>query len=150
MHIRIPMHVVGMLVFCTHIAFTFSVAPYVDSRLIQLPRPCESPDMFIITQSLVVRVAHPKEVSFVNPYMSSDKERNAVFKSNSFLFLTYMQLPSQLKVRLQACVDWLPPLQTREEAAFISSNFLKWLQRLQFKMGQIELQSSAATQFYSV
>ncbi|XP_071438717.1 protein unc-79 homolog [Hetaerina americana] len=27
---------------------------------------------------------------------------------------------------------------------------LRWLQRLQFKMGQIELQSSAATQFYSV
>lgn len=60
------------------------------------------------------------------------------------------QLPSQLKVRLQACLDWLPPLQTREEATFVSSNFLKWLQRIQFKMGQIELQSSAATQFYSV
>ncbi|XP_070377842.1 protein unc-79 homolog isoform X1 [Dermacentor albipictus] len=60
------------------------------------------------------------------------------------------QLPSQLKVRLQACLDWLPPIQTREEATFVSSNFLKWLQRIQFKMGQIELQSSAATQFYSV
>lgn len=60
------------------------------------------------------------------------------------------QLPSQLKVRLQACLDWLPPVQTREEATFVSSNFLKWLQRIQFKMGQIELQSSAATQFYSV
>ncbi|XP_065352317.1 protein unc-79 homolog isoform X2 [Cloeon dipterum] len=33
----------------------------------------------------------------------------------------------------------------------VSNPFLlKWLQRLQFKMGQIELQSSAATQFYSV
>lgn len=60
------------------------------------------------------------------------------------------QIPNQLKVRLQACLDWVPPLQTREEATFVSTTFLKWLQRLQFKMGQIELQSSTATQFYSL
>ncbi|XP_028968019.1 protein unc-79 homolog [Galendromus occidentalis] len=60
------------------------------------------------------------------------------------------QIPNQLRVRLQACLDWVPPLQTREEAAFVSTTFLKWLQRLQFKMGQIEQQSSTATQFYSL
>ncbi|XP_076339617.1 UNC-79 domain-containing protein isoform X3 [Tachypleus tridentatus] len=60
------------------------------------------------------------------------------------------QLPGHLKVRLQACLNWQPSTHTHEEAAAITSTFLKWLQRLQFKMGQIELQSSAATQFYSV
>lgn len=66
------------------------------------------------------------------------------------LYSYHGQIPNQLKVRLQACLDWVPPLQTREEAAFVSTTFLKWLQRLQFKMGQIELQSSTATQFYSL
>ncbi|KAK6640822.1 hypothetical protein RUM44_012519 [Polyplax serrata] len=60
------------------------------------------------------------------------------------LYAHHVQLPGHLQVRLQNCRNFAPTNPT--------SNVLlaKWLQRLQFKMGQIELQSSAATQFYSV
>ncbi|CAL1284324.1 unnamed protein product [Larinioides sclopetarius] len=59
-------------------------------------------------------------------------------------------LSGNLHLRLQACVSCCPPTRSREETAAISTTFLRWLQRLQFKMGQIELQSSTATQFYSL
>ncbi|GAB0098713.1 protein unc-79 homolog [Sergentomyia squamirostris] len=58
------------------------------------------------------------------------------------------QLSGTLHVRLQSCRDLS---QSPEEQDVHSSDaLLKWLQRLQFKMGQIELQSSTATQFYSI
>lgn len=60
------------------------------------------------------------------------------------------QLASHLLVRLQACENRPPPTPTRGDASLLSGPLLKWLQRLQFKMGQIELQSSAAIQFYTV
>ncbi|RWS30132.1 protein unc-79-like protein [Leptotrombidium deliense] len=64
------------------------------------------------------------------------------------------QLSSHLMVRLQACVNWQPPSQIKESASFSSSfrsnPMLRWLQKLQFKMGQIEMQSSAATQLYTI
>ena len=88
-----------------------------------------------------------------------------------------MQLPAHVQVRLQTCVNYPPPdievcrisdgpgkkgkkdVTKNTQAGGIEfpsaqcgpvSNLLllKWVQRLQFKMGQIELQSSAATQFY--
>ncbi|GFT07465.1 protein unc-79 homolog [Nephila pilipes] len=59
-------------------------------------------------------------------------------------------LSGNLHLRLQACVSCCPPTRSKEETAAISTTFLRWLQRLQFKMGQIELQSSTATQFYSL
>ncbi|KAM8704273.1 hypothetical protein ACLKA7_008814 [Drosophila subpalustris] len=58
------------------------------------------------------------------------------------------QLSDTLHVRLQNVRDCAPDyeeLQTNK-----SEILLKWLQRLQFKMGQIELQASTATQFYSI
>ncbi|XP_034485959.1 protein unc-79 homolog [Drosophila innubila] len=58
------------------------------------------------------------------------------------------QLSDTLHVRLQNVRDYAPDyeeLQTNK-----SETLLKWLQRLQFKMGQIELQASTATQFYSI
>ncbi|XP_054711004.1 protein unc-79 homolog [Uloborus diversus] len=58
-------------------------------------------------------------------------------------------LSGNLGLRLQGCVSCPPPTRSKEEVAG-SSPFLRWLQRLQFKMGQIELQSSNATQFYSL
>lgn len=73
-----------------------------------------------------------------------------------------LQLPGQLAVRLQACQNAAPPSDpthptpspsstaTTPTPSSHSSSLLRWLHRLQFKMGQIELQSSAATQFYSV
>ncbi|XP_055384456.1 protein unc-79 homolog isoform X2 [Condylostylus longicornis] len=53
-----------------------------------------------------------------------------------------------LHVRLQSVRDYAPDLE--EQQTLQSEALLKWLQRLQFKMGQIELQSSTATQFYSI
>ncbi|KAK4872146.1 hypothetical protein RN001_016270 [Aquatica leii] len=67
----------------------------------------------------------------------------------------HLQLPGHLQVRLQNCRNY-PPNSHFEvlpgKSKFYLSNpiLLKWLQRLQFKMGQIELQSSTATQFYSL
>lgn len=73
------------------------------------------------------------------------------------------QLPDQLAVRLQACQDAIPPLPPPPTggdspqlntspltSSTILPSLLTWLNRLQFRMGQIELQSSAATQFYSM
>lgn len=57
------------------------------------------------------------------------------------------QLSGTLHMRLQNCRDLEPDL---EQDLNHSDALLKWLQRLQFKMGQIELQSSTATQFYSI
>lgn len=68
------------------------------------------------------------------------------------LYTHHIKLPGQLAVRLQACQDAAPPAETEAPSAAVAPapGLLRWLHRLQFKMGQIELQSSAATQFYSV
>ncbi|XP_055534332.1 protein unc-79 homolog isoform X4 [Wyeomyia smithii] len=58
------------------------------------------------------------------------------------------QLSGTLHVRLQNCRDAVP--NATDQDLHVSEALLKWLQRLQFKMGQIELQSSTATQFYSI
>ncbi|RWS14223.1 protein unc-79-like protein [Dinothrombium tinctorium] len=63
------------------------------------------------------------------------------------------QLSSHLEVRLQACINWQPPSQIKENTtniSFASNPMLRWLQKIQFKMGQIEMQSSAATQLYTM
>ncbi|KAL2737009.1 protein unc-79 isoform X9 [Vespula squamosa] len=69
------------------------------------------------------------------------------------LFSHHTQLPGHLQVRLQNCRDF-PPSRMSEHFVSIKreSNavLLRWLHRLQFKMGQIEMQSSTATQFYSI
>ncbi|CAL4121124.1 unnamed protein product [Meganyctiphanes norvegica] len=67
------------------------------------------------------------------------------------LFTHHKQLPSQLSVRLQACQNAAPPVITEESMKnAVPNNLLRWLHRLQFKMGQIELQSSQAFQIYTV
>ncbi|XP_024935949.1 protein unc-79 homolog isoform X2 [Cephus cinctus] len=69
------------------------------------------------------------------------------------LFSHHIQLPGHLQMRLQNCRNFPPSkiaeqfLSSRQEANAV---LLRWLHRLQFKMGQIEMQSSAATQFYSI
>ncbi|XP_054270817.1 protein unc-79 homolog isoform X2 [Macrosteles quadrilineatus] len=68
------------------------------------------------------------------------------------LFAHYIQLPGHLQLRLQGCRNLPPVTQLGQPQAERIHNpqLLRWLQRLQFKMGQIELQSSAATHFYSI
>uniref|UniRef100_A0A1A9X1K3 Protein unc-79 homolog n=1 Tax=Glossina brevipalpis TaxID=37001 RepID=A0A1A9X1K3_9MUSC len=58
------------------------------------------------------------------------------------------QLSDTLHVRLQNVRDYAPDYE--EQQTHHSKILLRWLQRLQFKMGQIELQASTATQFYSI
>lgn len=57
-------------------------------------------------------------------------------------------LSNTLQQRLKNVRDSEPNLE--EHDAPQSESLLKFLQKLQFKMGQIELQSSTATQFYSI
>lgn len=62
---------------------------------------------------------------------------------------SYSQLSGTLYVRLQNCRDFPPTY--AEQNMHTSEALLKWIQRLQFKMGQTELQSSTATQqFYTL
>ncbi|XP_006613749.1 protein unc-79 homolog isoform X9 [Apis dorsata] len=69
------------------------------------------------------------------------------------LYSHHVQLPGHLQVRLQNCRDF-PPNKMSEHFASSrresNATLLRWLHRLQFKMGQIEMQSSTATQFYSI
>ena len=69
------------------------------------------------------------------------------------------QLPVHLQVRLQACVEGYsintgPPSSGGGVCEGLETHLegwlLRWLQKLQFKMGQIEIQSSTASQFYNV
>lgn len=62
-----------------------------------------------------------------------------------------------LQVRLQACVEGFaintgtnPSGVCEGLEVHLEGWLLRWLQKLQFKMGQIEIQSSTASQFYNV
>lgn len=61
-----------------------------------------------------------------------------------------------MKLRLDACIEFEPreppTIKSRSDLSKSEVNLdtLKWLQTLQFKMAQIELQSSQVNQFYSV
>ncbi|CAI9733136.1 QUALITY PROTEIN: unc-79 homolog [Octopus vulgaris] len=68
----------------------------------------------------------------------------------AILYAYHAQLPAHLQVRLQACQNWEPPLQTKEQTSASVSILMNWLKRIQFKLGQTEVQSAAATQFYTV
>ena len=61
-----------------------------------------------------------------------------------------VQLPGHLHVRMQAVQNWEPPHPTKDHTSFNSYILLTWLKRIQFKLGQIEVQSSAATQIFVV
>ena len=87
------------------------------------------------------------------------------------------QLSSALRVRLQACIDWQPSPQQLDPSTISAATapssgssyshastagangntpptgsgaMLSWLYKVQFKMTQVELQSSEATQFYTL
>ncbi|KAL8611054.1 hypothetical protein ACOMHN_042670 [Nucella lapillus] len=68
----------------------------------------------------------------------------------SILYSYHAQLPGHLHVRMQAVQNWEPPHPTKDHTSFNSYILLTWLKRIQFKLGQIEVQSSAATQIYVV
>ncbi|XP_058979221.1 protein unc-79 homolog isoform X6 [Musca domestica] len=81
------------------------------------------------------------------------KETNSTILSKllplwSPVLSSHTQLSDTLHVRLQNVRDYAPDYE--EQQTNNAEVLLKWLQRLQFKMGQIELQASTATQFYSI
>lgn len=61
-----------------------------------------------------------------------------------------------MKLRLDTCIEYVPRepplLKPRSDLSKseVNLDILKWLQILQFKMAQIELQSSQVNQFYNV
>ena len=61
-----------------------------------------------------------------------------------------MQLPDHIRVRLQYIHDSAPAKPSARQDKAVSANLISWLQRLQFKMGQIEMQASNVTQFFTV
>lgn len=61
---------------------------------------------------------------------------------------SHSQLSSTLQQRLKNVRDFAP--NTDDPDIHPNEILLKYLLKLQFKMGQIEVQSSTATQFYSI
>lgn len=61
---------------------------------------------------------------------------------------SHSPLSGTLHVRLQSCRDFAPTCDELE--VHPAEALLKWICKLQFKMGQIELQSSTVSQFYSI
>lgn len=61
---------------------------------------------------------------------------------------SHSQLSATLQQRLKAVRDFEQDIDNPDIQQ--CESLLKFLQKLQFKMGQIELQSSTATQFYSI
>lgn len=66
-----------------------------------------------------------------------------------------LQLPGHLQLRLQGCRNFPPTtsicpphIDTSVNQPIHNPTLLGWVMRLQFKMGQIEIQSTAATPFY--
>lgn len=118
-----------------------------------------------ITPGILQLVCHSKGLAeMVSLHFLSLME--ALMDSNSYLLARMLplwtpvfnchegQLSSALRVRLQTCISWQPPPQLKEPSICPGTNdstpMLRWLQKIQFKMTQVELQSSEATQFYTI
>lgn len=110
-----------------------------------------------VTPSLLQLISHSKLSEMVNLHFLSLLEalketRSTILSKLLPLWsplLSCKNLSSTLQVRLQNCRD-IAPNNPDEIDIKCSDALLKWLQKLQFKMAQIELQSSQATQFYSL
>ncbi len=60
------------------------------------------------------------------------------------------QMPPHVRIRLQAVLDYRPADVGADEQTAGTQVLVRWLQKLQFKMGQIEMQASNVTQFFTV
>ncbi|XP_066903218.1 protein unc-79 homolog isoform X4 [Halyomorpha halys] len=117
-----------------------------------------------VTPSILQLVSHSK-VTEVNAHFLTLLEallecKSAVLNKlmpvwSPVLYSGQIPIPGQIQMRLQTCNNFAPttPLSSTLNTvnqATQNTVLLQWLKRLQFKMGQVELQSSAATQIYSV
>ncbi len=73
-----------------------------------------------------------------------------LFYCDLTIMMAVFQLPGHMQVRLGMCQNWEPHDIKDDNTCINSVLLLGWLKKLQFKMGQIEVQSSAANQFYTV
>ncbi|XP_070576526.1 protein unc-79 homolog isoform X2 [Ptychodera flava] len=115
-----------------------------------------------VTPGLLQLLSHSKVLAeMVNLHflglMEALQECNSSVLSKLFplwtpiLYSYHAHLPDSMHVRLQTVENYQPADPTKSEVmSYRSQIMLKWLKRLQFKLGQIEIQSSAATQFYTV
>ncbi|XP_074599916.1 UNC-79 domain-containing protein isoform X2 [Brevipalpus obovatus] len=113
-----------------------------------------------ITPGILQLVCHSKLAEMVSLHFLSLMEAFMECNSNMLARLRPMwipvfrsyegQLSGHLRVRFQTCIDWQPPVLRSDDADphTYPPPMLRWLMKLQFKMGQIENQSSAAIQFY--
>lgn len=110
-----------------------------------------------VTPCLLQLISHPKLSEMVNLHflslLEALKETRATILSKLLPLwsplLICKNLSGTLHVRLQNCREIAP--NPDEVDLHHTEAMLKFLQRLQFKMAQIELQSSqATTQFYSI
>ncbi|XP_077992141.1 protein unc-79 homolog [Glandiceps talaboti] len=115
-----------------------------------------------VTPGLLQLLSHSKVLAeMVNLHflglMEALQECNSSVLSKLFplwtpiLYTYHSQLPDIMHVRLQTVENYQPADPTKcEVMSYRSQMMLKWLKRLQFKLGQIEIQSSYATQLYTV
>ncbi|ELU08396.1 hypothetical protein CAPTEDRAFT_227700 [Capitella teleta] len=112
-------------------------------------------DVTIHKDKNVKQLAEMVNLHFLN-LMEALQECNSLVLSKMFpmwapiLFSYHNQLPGHMQVRLQMCQNWEPRDVVTDASQLDSDNLRQWLQRLQFKLGQIEVQSSAVTQFYTI
>lgn len=53
-----------------------------------------------------------------------------------------------LAIRLQKCIEWQPPDLDDHDAEQSNRRLINWLEKVQYKMSHIEIQSSQAAPFY--
>ncbi|KAG9510802.1 Protein unc-79-like protein [Fragariocoptes setiger] len=87
----------------------------------------------------------------------------SLIESNSSVLVRYMAMwmsvfysykgqykTGNLAMRLQKCIEWQPPPASRQDSIRSGNKLLSWLEKVQYKMSHIEIQSSQAAPFYCV
>jgi len=139
------------------------IQPSGNTKEEQLLAPSILLDFWVkVTPGILQLVSHSKVLAeMVNLHFLSLMEALLECRSNILAKLMPLwcpvlhayntTLPDHIRVRLQSIHDSLPIKPMAAQDTAINTNLLNWLHRLQFKMGQIELQASNATQqFFTV
>uniref|UniRef100_A0A6G1SHJ9 Protein unc-79 n=1 Tax=Aceria tosichella TaxID=561515 RepID=A0A6G1SHJ9_9ACAR len=85
----------------------------------------------------------------------------SLIESNSSILIRYLPMwnsvfysykrrnkSSNLAIRLQKCIEWQPPDLNEPDIEQNRRRFINWLEKVQYKMSHIEIQSSQAAPFY--
>lgn len=113
-----------------------------------------------ITPGVLRLVGHSKVMSeMVSTHFLQLIE--SLIESNSSILIRYLPMwnsvfysykkrnkSRNLAIRLQKCIDWQPPNIDEQDTGVNNKHFLNWLEKVQYKMSHIEIQSSQAAPFY--